>query len=89
MTSLRKNMTTGNFEVSQDGTLLASFADYWTAHLAFDATPDSEPTPAIDPDAAEAMERDNLIDDLCVDHDPSDLDDLSIEQLRAMASQLN
>lgn len=95
MTSLRKNMTTGSFEVrDENGDLLASFADYWTAQLFVDereAGNDEESAVALAEEAARAeeMERETLVDDLCELMDPSDLEAMSLSELRELANRLN
>jgi len=81
------------WDVKKDGELVAGFetrgeAEAFKAELEDEAAQFAE-LAAEELRAEVETERDNLIEDLCELADPSDLAELSIEELRAMASRIN
>lgn len=81
------------WDVTANGELVAGFetrgeAEAFKAELEDEAAQFAE-LAAEELRAEAETERDNLIDDLCELADPSDLEVLSIDELRVMASRTN
>ncbi|WP_406698591.1 hypothetical protein V5E97_06875 [Singulisphaera sp. Ch08] len=91
MTSIAKNFKTGGFDVrNEEGELLANYPTYWAANAHADEieNPDGLPEEELTAEQEAEIERENLIDDLCSEYDPSDLAEMSTRELRKLFAAL-